>query len=172
MVRHAFRTGLGRLGFALAVGASLRAAALDAQQSPGVPADSVCADSTASIHQVVDLPASPARVYGVLLNAHDFAAFSGRAATIDSTVGGAFSLFDAHIVGRNLELVPGRRVVQAWRVVDWPEGVYSIVRFDLVASGSGTRLTLTHLGYPAGLHDHLAAGWQANYWSLLDRFFR
>ena len=172
MVSSAVMTTPGWMGACLVLGTALSAGALDAQQSPGAPADSNCGDSSASIHQQIDLPASPERVYRVLLDAHDFAAFSGRPATIDSTVGGAFSLFDAHIVGRNLELVPARRIVQAWRVVDWPEGVYSIVRFDLEPSGSGTRLILTHTSYPAGLHDHLAAGWQANYWSLLDRFLQ
>lgn len=120
----------------------------------------------------VDLPASPARVYEALLDARQFAAFSGRPATIDRNTGGAFSLFSDHIIGRNLELVPGQRIVQAWRVVDWPEGTWSIVRFDLVARGAGTHLVLTHRAYPDGLHDHLAAGWQENYWALLAKYFQ
>jgi hypothetical protein len=32
---------------------------------------------------------------------------------------------------RNLELVPAKHVVQAWRSQAWPEGVYSIVNFEL-----------------------------------------
>jgi activator of HSP90 ATPase len=156
----------------IALGVGLNAGALAAQHPSAGPADSSCGDSSASIHQVIDLPASPQRVYGVLLDSREFAAFSARPATIDSTVGGAFALFDAHILGRNLELIPNRRIVQAWRVVDWPEGVYSIVRFDLVPIPTGTRVTLTHTAYPGGLHDHLAAGWQANYWTLLGRFLQ
>jgi activator of HSP90 ATPase len=122
------------------------------------------------IHQERDFAASPHRVYEALLDSAQFAAFSGRAAVIDRQLGGTFALFNGHIVGRNLELVPDQRVVQAWRVVDWPEGAYSIARFELKPQGSGTRLVFEHVGFPDGLHDHLAAGWEANYWSLMKKY--
>jgi activator of HSP90 ATPase len=101
-----------------------------------------------------------------------FSAFSARPATIDRNPGGAFSLFRAHIVGRNVELVPNQRIVQAWRVVTWPEGVYSIAKFDLHPQGSGTRLVFEHNGFPEGLHDHLAEGWETNYWALLKKYLQ
>src|SRR6266576_5820899 len=78
-----------------------------------------------TIHQEIDFTASPQRLYEALLDAKQFAAFSGRPAEINRDAGGAFSLFDGHIIGRNVELVPNQRIVQAWRTVDWPEGAYS-----------------------------------------------
>jgi len=123
------------------------------------------------IHQERDFTASPHRVYEALLDSSEFASFSGRAAVIDRGVGGAFMLFGGHIIGRNLELVPDQRVVQAWRVVDWPEGAYSIARFELKPHGSGTHVVFEHVGFPDGLHDHLASGWEANYWSLMKKYF-
>ena len=63
----------------------------------------------------------------------------------------------------HVELVPGARVVQAWRVKLWPEGQYSLVRFTLAPDGAGTKLVLDHSGYPEGEHEHLSAGWRANY---------
>jgi activator of HSP90 ATPase len=125
-----------------------------------------------TIHQEVDFTASPQRVYEALLDARQFNAFSGRAAEIDRDVGGTFSLFKGHIIGRNLELVPNERIVQAWRVVTWPEGAYSIVRFELKAQGSGTHVVFDHVGFPEGLHNHLAEGWEENYWSLLKKYLR
>lgn len=89
---------------------------------------------------------------------------------IDRAVGGAFSLFDGHIVGRNVELISDRRIVQAWRVVPWPEGVYSIARFELQGQGSGTWVVLDHTGFPADLAEHLASGWQENYWEPLRKY--
>lgn len=124
------------------------------------------------IHDEFNFKASPERVYKALLDPKQFTAFSGRPAEIDPKVGGAFSLFGGHIVGRNLELVPNQRIVQAWRVVDWPEGVYSIARFEFNSNGTGTRLTLDQVGFPEGLHDHLMAGWEANYWTLLVKYLR
>ena len=124
-----------------------------------------------TIHQEIDFTVSPQRIYEALLDAKQFTAFSGSPAEINRDVGGAFSVFKGHIIGRNLELVPNQRIVQAWRVVTWPEGVYSIARFELQAQGSGTHLIFDHIGFPEGLHDHLAEGWETNYWDLLKKYF-
>jgi activator of HSP90 ATPase len=123
------------------------------------------------IYQEIDINASPQKVYEALLDSKQFTAFSGKAAEINREVGGAFSLFKGHIIGRNLELVPNQRIVQGWRVVTWPEGAYSIARFDLKPQGSGTHVVFDHIGFPEGLHDHLAQGWEENYWSLLRKYF-
>ena len=81
-------------------------------------------------------------------------------------------MFDGHIVGRILELVPGQRIVEAWRVVDWPAGAWSIARFELKAKGSGTHLIFDHTGFPDGLKEHLATGWQQHYWDALAKFLQ
>ncbi len=73
------------------------------------------------------------------------------------------------IHGRNLELAPGERVVQAWRVKMWPAGEYSMVRFELHAEGKGTRVTMDHWGFPEDQGEHLGAGWHQNYWEPLRK---
>jgi activator of HSP90 ATPase len=124
-----------------------------------------------AIHQEEDFKARPQQIYQVLLDAKQFSAFSGsRPAEIRGEVGGAFSLFTGHIVGLNVELVANRRIVQAWRVVNWPEGVYSIARFELQGQGSGTRVLFDHTGFPPDLAEHLASGWQENYWKPLRKY--
>ena len=128
-------------------------------------------DKSITIHQEIEFTVSPQQLYEALLDSKQFTEFSGRAAEINREVGGPLSLFKGHIIGRNLELVPDQRIVQAWRVVTWPEGTYSIARFELEPQGSGTRLVFDHIGFPEGLHDHLAAGWEENYWSLLKKYF-
>ena len=128
-------------------------------------------DKSITIHQEIDFNASPQQLYEALLDAKQFTEFSGRPAEINREVGGAFSLFKGHIIGRNVELVPNQRIVQAWRVVTWPEGAYSIARFELKPQGPGTRLVFDHIGFPEGLHDHLAEGWEENYWTLLKKYF-
>src|SRR5712692_6162417 len=89
------------------------------------------AGSATSLHQEVDLKANPQRIYEMLLDAKQFSAFTGFPAEIDGQAGGAFKCFGGRIVGRNIELTPNRRIVQAWRVSAWPEGAYSIVKFEL-----------------------------------------
>ncbi len=68
------------------------------------------------------------------------------------------------ISGRNVELVPDKRVVQAWRSNAWPEGVYSIVRFELTPEGRGTRLLFDQAGHPEGAQEMLEGGWHKMYW--------
>src|SRR3977135_1101884 len=62
------------------------------------------ADAT-TIHQEVSFNASPQRVYEALLDAKQFTAFSDRPAEINREVGGTFSLFAGHSIGRTLELI-------------------------------------------------------------------
>jgi len=133
-----------------------------------------------TIHQVVDLKASPQKVYELLLSSKQFSActkksfdnFSTYSAEIDAIPGGRFSVFDGHIFGRILELVPDQRIVEAWRVADWPPGVYSIARFELKATASGTQVTFDHIGFPAGLKEHLAIGWHQHYWDAMAKYFQ
>jgi activator of HSP90 ATPase len=135
-------------------------------ESPAVASE----DKSIRIHQEIDFTASPARVYAALLDTKQFTDFSGRPATIEPGLGGVLSLFGGHIIARNVELTPNQRIVQAWRVVTWPEGAWSIASFELKAQGAGTHLVFDHVGFPEGLHDHLAEGWEANYWTLLKKY--
>jgi activator of HSP90 ATPase len=73
-------------------------------------------------------------------------------------------------MGRQIELVPDKRIVQAWRPGDWEPGVYSIVKLELSDSGSGTKLILDHKGFPNGAGESLLDGWNKNYWEPLAKF--
>jgi activator of HSP90 ATPase len=109
----------------------------------------------------------------VLLDSAAFAAFTHGPAHIDPVAGGAFSLFGGQIVGRNIELVPRTRIVQAWRSDrSWEPGVYSIVEFQLSGGEDETVLALRHTGFPEGTHDHLYAGWQAHYFDPLGAYLK
>jgi activator of HSP90 ATPase len=83
-----------------------------------------------TIHNEVDYKVPPARIYEVLLDAKQFAALTKDTAEIQPQAGAAFKLFGGRIEGRNIELAPNQRIVQAWRPADWPPGVYSIVKFE------------------------------------------
>ena len=122
-----------------------------------------------NIHQEVTIDASPAAVYGVLTGSDEFARMTGgRAADISNAVGGAASMFGGDIRARNIELVPGKRVVQAWRSQAWPEGVYSIVRFELAPAGKGTKVTFDQSGHPDEAQQTLEGGWHQMYWQPMN----
>jgi len=123
-----------------------------------------------SLHQEITFKGSPQRIYEVLLDSKQFAAFTGMPAEIDAKAGGAFSMFGGLIVGRNVELVPAQRVVQAWRPTHWEPGVYSLVKFDLKPRDSETIVDLDHTGFAAGAFDDLDHGWYVRYWDPLKKF--
>jgi activator of HSP90 ATPase len=124
-----------------------------------------------SLRQEVDLKATPQRIYQALLSSKDFAAYTGAPAEIDPKAGGAFSLFGGQVVGRNIELIPNQRIVQAWRVVaDFPDGVYTMVKFELKPRDSQTSVILDQTGFAEGDFDHLSAGWHSHYWEPLKIF--
>ena len=122
------------------------------------------------IRQEVSYNAEPEKIYETLLSSQSFSEFTGASAQIDASQGGEFLCFDEQIVGRNIELIPGERIVQAWRVASWDEGSYSIVKFTLSKAESGTQLTLDHSGFPEGAGEHLSVGWPKMYWDPLRRY--
>lgn len=134
-----------------------------------VPSTAANAKRT-SIHVETDFKASPQRIYEALLDSKQFAAFSGMPAEIDPKAGGAFSMFSGMITGRNVELVPNQRIVQAWRPGHWDPGVYSIVKFEMKPKDSGAILILDHTGFPEGDYDSLLTGWNEHYIDLLTKF--
>lgn len=137
----------------------------------------------AAIHQEVVFKASRKRVYEALTETKQFdkvvmmsAAMKGgmppgaAPTEIGREAGGAFALFGGYVTGRHIELVPNERIVQAWRPMSWKAGIYSIVKFELVEQGTGTRLVLDHTGFPDGTAEHLAGGWKENYWEPLEKY--
>lgn len=87
--------------------------------------------------------------------------------------GSAFALFGGYIVGRQIELVPNELIVQAWRVLSWDRGTYSIARFALTdLGGASTRLVFDHRAFPKGQGEHLASGWQSTTGIRLPGFSR
>lgn len=152
----------------LAAGSEVRG---ESQQQATKDTSSTAANGKrTSLHMEMDYKASPQRIYEALLDSNQFAAFSGMPAEIDRKAGGAFSMFGGMIVGRNVELIPNERIVQAWRPTHWDPGVYSIVRFELTPKGSETTLVLDHTGFPEGDFDSLESGWRSHYEEPLKKF--
>ena len=116
------------------------------------------------------MPAAPPAVFEALTSSKKFAEMTGgRAADISAQAGGAFKMFGGDISGRNVELIPGKLVVQAWRSNAWPEGVYSLCTFRLAPEGKGTKLTFDQVGYPDAAHDMLSGGWAKMYWEPMTK---
>jgi activator of HSP90 ATPase len=153
-----------------------------AKSSKALP-DEEISHAEEAIHQETIYKASRKRIYEALTDSQQFdkitrlsaemlsgKSYGPKPTEISREVGGAFTLFGGHIVGRQVELAPNERIVQAWRVVDWDAGKYSIAKFELVEQGSGTKIVFDHTGFPRGDAEHLAIGWKAHYWETLEKY--
>jgi len=134
-----------------------------------------------SIHQQATIEATPCQVYALLADAAALSALSGMSGESGHVEGAPFTAFDSHVTGRQVELVPGSRIVQAWRFPNWTPGTYTVVRFELEpADNSKTRVRVDQHGYPDGAddmgchatwHEHLAEGWTLYYLKPLATHF-
>src|ERR1700745_1791068 len=69
------------------------------------------------------IPASPRAIYDAWLGRQGHADITGgRPAHIPAVPGAAFTVWNGYITGRNLELEPGRRIVQSWRTTKFAAG--------------------------------------------------
>ena len=128
------------------------------------------------IHQEAIIDADPKAVYDVLTDGQKFAAATGMPAQLSDREGETFTLFGGRVEGRQIELVPGRRIVQAWRFgaghpSPWDDGVYSVVRFTLSGEEGGTRFIIDHAAVPPEWHDHISTGYPTFYEQPLERYF-
>jgi activator of HSP90 ATPase len=128
-----------------------------------------------SIHQEAVIKASRGQIYECLTNGEIFTAATEMLAEVSDREGEPFSLFGGRVEGRQIELVPGERVVQAWRFGtahpdEWDPGVYSIVRFTLRPEGDATRLVIDHNGIPPEWEDHIQGGYPTFYEDPLTKY--
>lgn len=127
---------------------------------------------TATIHQLVVFHASPDQVYDALMNSATHAEFTGEPATISAMVGGEFNAHNQHVSGTNLELDPGRKIVQRWRVVTWPSGHWSTVHFTFEPDEKGTLLRFMHQDIPSDNAKEIDIGWEERYWKPLKKYLK
>jgi activator of HSP90 ATPase len=123
-----------------------------------------------SILHTIRFQAPAAAIYEVLVRGELFAKMSGAPAQIDAAPQGEISLFGGYISGRNLELIPNKKLVQTWRSKDWPEEIESTVSFALAEDQGTTTLSFEHKGFPEDMAEHLEKGWHEKYWNPIRKF--
>jgi peroxiredoxin/uncharacterized protein YndB with AHSA1/START domain len=65
------------------------------------------------------IPATPEAIYDAWLDSRAHGKMTGAKAKASAKVGGDFSVWDGYAIGKNLELDPGKRIVQSWRTTDF-----------------------------------------------------
>ena len=122
-----------------------------------------------TIKQTVQIKADPKEVYDAFMTSKKHSKFTGASAKISNKVGGKFSVWDGYAEGENLELDPGKKIVQSWRASDWPEGHMSKITIKLTKQGKATKLTFIHSGVPAEFYKDIKQGWVEYYWNPMKK---
>lgn len=117
------------------------------------------------------IPASPERIYDAWLDSKAHSAMTGAGAVVSDKPGEDFQAWDGYITGRNLELEPGRRILQTWRTVEFaddePDSRLEIT-FQVVPDG--TLVTIHHSDLPPHGMQY-EQGWHESYFDpMLDYF--
>jgi uncharacterized protein YndB with AHSA1/START domain len=118
------------------------------------------------------IPASPEAIYDAWLDSRGHSAMTGGKATASAEVGGAFTAWDGYISGRNVQLIPGTRIVQSWRTTQFPPGHQdSTITVLLAAAPGGTRVSITHASVPDDHKGYEDGGWQDHYFTPMKAYF-
>jgi uncharacterized protein YndB with AHSA1/START domain len=118
------------------------------------------------------IPALPEEVYEAWLDSLGHSEMTGSAATTSDQVGAEVSAWEGYITGRNLELVPGERIVQSWRTSEFgDEHEDSVITLSLEPVEGGTLLTLEHSNVPDEQKSYEEGGWEANYFEPMIAYF-
>ena len=118
------------------------------------------------------IPASPQEIYEAWLDSLGHSEMTGGEASMSDEVGAEVSAWDGYISGRNLELIPGERIVQTWRTSEFAdEHEDSVISIVLTEVGDGTLLTLEHSNVPDDHRSYEEGGWQSNYFEPMVAYF-
>jgi activator of HSP90 ATPase len=110
------------------------------------------------------IPADPMRIYQSWLSTKGHSEMTGSPAKVTAVQGRPFSAWDGYISGKNLELKPGKLIVQSWRTTDFPEDAPdSHLEIELVKKGKGTLIKLSQTGIPSGQAGEYRQGWKDYY---------
>ncbi len=114
-----------------------------------------------TIRQTHQIKAPVEKVWKVLVDCKEIEGWGGGPCEMDDKVGTKFKLWGGDVHGKNIEVVPEKKLVQEWYEGDWPEP--SIVDFRLTSKDDGTQVQLLHERVPDSEYESIDKGWNKYY---------
>lgn len=129
---------------------------------------------TKSLKQTVTFNASPLTVYQLIMDEKKHSIFSNSDVKMSDAINGKFEVFDGYCHGYNIELVKGKKIVQAWHFAEdgWPEDHFSTCTFLFEKVGDKTKLTFVQTDIPEHKVDALKDGWKKYYWEPMKAYLK
>lgn len=119
-----------------------------------------------TIYKTVVLPAPPARLFDMYMDAETHGAFTGAPAKISDQPGSPFEAFGGLLTGTTLQVVRPLLIVQSWRSVNFAEDARDstlIIAFS--AEDDDGRIDLVHLDVPESDFQDVSGGWESRYFA-------
>jgi activator of HSP90 ATPase len=115
--------------------------------------------------------ALPEEVYAALTTEATIMLWTGDKASFIAEPDTEFSMWDGSIVGKNIEFVPGKKLVQQWYFGE-EQGPASMVTIKLHLQKNVTSLELTHTNIPDEDYEDIVDGWTYSYMQDLNDFYQ
>ncbi|KAK6533230.1 hypothetical protein TWF281_007380 [Arthrobotrys megalospora] len=108
--------------------------------------------NTSEIVESFEFQTSADELYKAFVDPQRVAAFTrSRLEVFEPVEGGRFNLFGGNVTGEFVNLAPEERVItQKWRLLNWPQGHYSVMTMVFDQGFDATTLRLTWKGVPIG----------------------
>jgi activator of HSP90 ATPase len=125
-----------------------------------------------SIKLSVELPITANKLYSAWLSSKEHTLFTGAEAKLSNKVNGKYTAWDEYISGKNVELVPGKKIIQTWRTTEFADNAPdSTVELTFEEKNGKTTLHLYHHGLQKGDGKKYTDGWRDFYFEPMKVYF-
>jgi activator of HSP90 ATPase len=95
----------------------------------------------------------------------------GNPAKVSSKEGAKYSVHDDYIVGKNLQLIKGKLIVQSWFAADWSKtDIDSTFILLFEQKGKDAVIHMTHANVPDKHVNGIKQGWEDYYWKPWKKY--
>ncbi|KAI9282567.1 activator of Hsp90 ATPase [Sporodiniella umbellata] len=127
--------------------------------------------NTVTIHDTVNFQTSAQELYETIMDTQRAMVWTRGPVRLSKEAGSHYELFGGNVSGEILELVPGQKIVQSWRLRSWPAGHFSKVTMTFVEGSESVDLKVEQTGVPVGEEELTRNNWSGYYWRAIKASF-
>ncbi|ORY83212.1 activator of Hsp90 ATPase [Protomyces lactucae-debilis] len=109
--------------------------------------------NTSSIAETFEFQTLAKELYTTFIDPARLAAWTRAQPNIDARKGGQYQLFNGNVEGEFLDLQENEKLVQTWRLKDWPAGHYATLTMTFDQGLDGTNLRMVMEDVPLGTEE-------------------
>lgn len=131
--------------------------------------------NTTIVHATDEFRTTADELYTTFTDPQRIAAFTRAPPRVfeGANEGAKFAIFDGNVTGSYVTLEPGKRIVQKWRLAQWPAGHESTldITFDQNNVDQVTNMRVNWTDVPVGQEDVVKANWDGYYVRSIKQTF-